>query len=77
MNDEKKIVGIYIRVSIKDQVREGFSLGQQEEQLKEYYDNDLYNESDISYMVKGTSKEKEISLYLEEKGYDYFENRSP
>ena len=41
-------------------------------QIKDCYDNNLYNESDISYMVKGTSKEKEIFLYLEEKDYDYF-----
>ncbi len=33
MNEEKKIAGIYIRVSTLDQAREGFSLGQQEEQL--------------------------------------------
>lgn len=30
MEDEKKIVGLYIRVSIKDQAREGFSLPEQE-----------------------------------------------
>ena len=34
MNEVKKIAGIYIRVSTLDQAREGFSLGQQEEQLK-------------------------------------------
>ena len=34
MNEEKRIAGIYIRVSTLDQAREGFSLGQQEEQLK-------------------------------------------
>ncbi len=32
MNKEKKIAGLYIRVSTLDQAREGFSLGQQEEQ---------------------------------------------
>lgn len=36
MNEEKKIAGIYIRVSTLDQAREGFSLGQQEEQLKAF-----------------------------------------
>ena len=30
---EKKIAGIYIRVSTEDQAREGFSLGEQEEKL--------------------------------------------
>ena len=29
-NTEKKIAGIYIRVSTEDQAREGFSLGEQE-----------------------------------------------
>lgn len=34
MNEEKKIAGIYKRVSTLDQKREGFSLGEQEEKLK-------------------------------------------
>ena len=34
-NEEKKIAGIYIRVSTEDQAREGFSLGEQEEKLRE------------------------------------------
>jgi len=33
--EEKKIAGIYIRVSTEDQAREGFSLGEQEEKLKQ------------------------------------------
>lgn len=36
MNDEKKIAGIYKRVSTLDQKRECFSLGEQEEKLKEF-----------------------------------------
>ena len=36
MNEDKKIAGIYIRVSIEDQDREGFSLGEQEERLREF-----------------------------------------
>ena len=36
MNDEKKIAGIYKRVSTLDQKREGFSLGEQEGKLKEF-----------------------------------------
>ena len=32
---EKKIAGIYIRVSTEDQAREGFSLGEQEEKLRQ------------------------------------------
>ena len=35
MNDEKKIAGLYIRVSTEDQAREGFSLGEQQERLEE------------------------------------------
>ncbi len=30
MNEEKKIAGIYIRISTEDQTREGFSLPEQE-----------------------------------------------
>ena len=33
MNEEKKIAGIYIRVSTEDQAREGFSLPEQEKRL--------------------------------------------
>lgn len=40
-------------------------------QIKDYYDNNLYNDSDISYIIKDTSKEKEMSLYLEEKDYEF------
>ena len=36
MNDEKKIAGIYKRVSTLDQKREGFSLLEQEEKLREF-----------------------------------------
>ena len=36
MNEEKKIAGIYIRVSTEDQAREGFSLPEQKERLKEF-----------------------------------------
>ena len=34
MNEERKVAGIYIRVSTEDQVREGFSLDEQEESLR-------------------------------------------
>lgn len=42
------------------------------EQLKECYDNNLYSESDINDIVKYTSKEIELTNYIEEKDYDYF-----
>ena len=35
MDNERKIAGAYIRVSTEDQAREGFSLGEQEEKLRE------------------------------------------
>ena len=33
MDNERKIAGVYIRVSTEDQAREGFSPGEQEEKL--------------------------------------------
>lgn len=33
MDNERKVAGVYIRVSTEDQAREGFSLGEQEEKL--------------------------------------------
>lgn len=45
MNDEKKIAGIYIRVSTEDQAREGFSLPEQEKRLRamcEYKGYEIY-----------------------------------
>ena len=45
MNEERKVAGIYIRVSTEDQVREGFSLGEQEEKLRglcKYKDYKIY-----------------------------------
>ena len=41
-------------------------------QIKDCYDNSLYNDSDITYITKDTSKEKEMIQYLEEKDYDIF-----
>ncbi len=45
MKEERKIAGIYIRVSTEDQAREGFSLGEQEEKLRqlcEYKGYEIY-----------------------------------
>ncbi len=41
-------------------------------QIKDCYDNNLYNDSDITYITKDTFKEKEMIQYLEEKDYDIF-----
>lgn len=37
MEDEKKICGLYLRVSTEDQAREGFSLSEQKERLEAFY----------------------------------------
>ncbi len=37
----------------------------------------LYSENDINDIIKDTSKEIELTNYIEEKDYDYFWNRSP
>ena len=45
MNEEKKVAGLYIRVSTEDQVREGFSLPEQEKRLRamcEYKNYEVY-----------------------------------
>ena len=46
MNEEKKICGIYTRVSTEDQAREGFSLPEQKEKLEamcKYKGNKIYD----------------------------------
>ena len=54
MDDERKVAGIYIRVSTEDQAREGFSLGEQKEKLlqlckfKEYEVYKVYEDAGIS-----------------------------
>ena len=54
MKEEKKIAGIYIRVSTEDQAREGFSLGEQKEKLlqlckyREYEVFKIYEDAGIS-----------------------------
>jgi len=54
MNEEKKVAGIYIRVSTEDQAREGFSLGEQKNKLlqlcefKEYKVFKIYEDAGIS-----------------------------
>ncbi len=36
MNEEKKLCGLYLRVSTEDQAREGFSLPEQKERLEQF-----------------------------------------
>ena len=45
MNNERKVAGLYIRVSTEDQAREGFSLPEQEKRLRalcEFKGYDIY-----------------------------------
>ena len=42
MNNEKKIAGLYIRVSTEDQAREEFSLPEQEKYNKVFYSHVNY-----------------------------------
>ena len=54
MEEEKKICGLYLRVSTEDQAREGFSLSEQKERLeafckfKGYTIKDYYEDAGIS-----------------------------
>ena len=36
MDNEKKLCGLYLRVSTEDQAREGFSLPEQKERLEQF-----------------------------------------
>ena len=54
MKDEERICGLYLRVSIEDQAKEGFSLPEQKERLealckfKSYKIYDYYTDAGIS-----------------------------
>ena len=52
MEEERKVAGIYIRVSTEDQAREGFSLGEQEEKLKQLYDYKGYENTQDKEILK-------------------------
>ena len=68
MNEEKKVAGLYIRVSTEDQAREGFSLPEQEKRLramceyKNYEVYDVYEERGISAKTGNYRPEFEILL---------------
>ncbi len=51
---DKKIAGIYIRVSTEDQAREGHSLGEQEDRLKKLCEYKEYSVFKL-YMDAGIS----------------------
>lgn len=54
MKEERKVAGIYVRVSTEDQAKDGFSLGEQEEKLralckyKDYQVHKVYKDAGIS-----------------------------
>ena len=65
---KKKIAGIYIRVSTENQAREGFSLGEQEEKLRQlckYKDFEIFK----VYKDAGISAKnmKDINMILTKK----------
>ncbi len=77
-NNSLKNFIILLLQALKDIFRNILLFGKDKEkdivitQIKNYYDNSLYNDSDISYITKDTSKEKVMIQYLEEKDYEIF-----
>ena len=70
MEEQKKICGIYTRVSTEDQAREGFSLPEQRERLeafckfKDYEIYDYYEDAGIS--AKTGNKRPEFDRMFED-----------
>ena len=67
MNEERKVAGIYIRVSTEDQAREGFSLGEQEEKLKQLCKYKDYKVYKIYKDAGSCTDEKLIKEYKEKR----------
>lgn len=77
MNEEKKLCGLYLRVSTEDQAREGFSLPEQKERLeqfckfKDYEIVDYYEDAGISVRAQNIQPlraqlNQPISVHLKE-----------
>lgn len=67
MDNERKTAGVYIRVSMEDQAREGFSLGEQKEKLLalcRFKDLDVYK----VYEDAGVSECLKIALEMSARG---------
>ena len=70
MDNEKKIAGLYIRVSTEDQAREGFSLPEQEKRLramceyKGYEIYKLYKDAGIRRILKKNLKTSKRQLFM-------------
>lgn len=54
MNNDKKITGIFIRVSTEDHAREGFSLPEQEKRFKGF---NLFNKKEIEKATRNLNNE--------------------
>lgn len=54
MNNDKKITGIFIRVSTEDHAREGFSLPEQEKKFKGF---NLFNKKEIEKVTSNINNE--------------------
>lgn len=63
---KSKIAGIYIRVSTKDQAREGFSLVEQEEKLRQLCDFKEYKIFKVYQDVGISAKDMEHRLGFQE-----------
>ena len=78
--DNKSFKNFIIQLlqALKDIFRNILLFGKKKEkdivvsQIKDCYENNLYNDSDIIYITKDTSKEKEMIQYLEERDYEFF-----
>lgn len=70
MNEEKKLCGIYMRVSTEDQAREGFSLPEQKERLEAYCKFNGYKiveyYTDAGISAKTGNKRPEYDRMLED-----------
>ena len=55
MDNERKIAGVYIRVSTEDQAREGFSLPEQEKRFMA--NNNIETKEDLEYFSKANYEE--------------------
>lgn len=77
MNDDKKIAGIYIRVSTEDQVREGFSLPEQEKRDKYYpvayelYGQNILDEEQVRGILGTKNRSAEIDRDSKSKDDDF------
>ena len=78
MNEEKKLCGLYLRVSTEDQAREGFSLPEQKERedywkvSKDMYEHGIFSDDTIESIKDDYIWNKENDKH-KDKGRDDFE----